>query len=245
MEIRKRECPYEKAPTDRAAIGTKSACAMSIVRGRGPKFRGDECAKCQDSRERDTETLSPRRTYAPILIANWPGPIPVANAHNLASTFPVILSVPPFSIRCMGLQGWIAAIAVGFMITGCSTSPPVPPAETVTVTTERTVAATPAPTIAPVPAPSVPAATAAPAAQSWTMPTLIGRNLQEAQDAIQALTDNEIFYSGSTDLTGKGRNQIMDANWQVCTSTPPPGSTITKDTMIDFGVVRIDVEDCP
>ena len=38
----------------------------------------------------------------------------------------------------------------------------------------------------------------------------------------------------------------MNGNtWQVCTSTPPPGSTITKDTTIDFGVVPIDVEDCP
>ncbi len=77
------------------------------------------------------------------------------------------------------------------------------------------------------------------------MPNLIGSNLQDAQDAIQALTNNEIFFSGSTDLTGQGRNQIMDANWQVCTSTPPPGATITKDTMIDFGVVRIGSEDCP
>jgi hypothetical protein len=76
------------------------------------------------------------------------------------------------------------------------------------------------------------------------MPDLIGSNLQDAQDAIQKLTNNEIFYTGSTDLTGEGRNQIMDANWQVCTSTPPPGTTITKDTMIDFGVVRID-ESCP
>jgi hypothetical protein len=150
----------------------------------------------------------------------------------------------------MSKQGWIAAIAVGIMITGCSAGPPAPPSETVTVTTERPVAAPPAPTIAPAPsapapAPGVPVATAAPAAQSWTMPNLIARNLQDAQDAIQALTNNEFFYSGSTDLTGKGRNQIMDANWQVCTSTPPPGSTVTKDTAIDFGVVRIDVEGCP
>lgn len=146
----------------------------------------------------------------------------------------------------MGKQGLIAAIAVGVMITGCS-SPTAPPDETVTVTTERPVAAAPAPTIAPPSesAPGVPVATAAPAAQSWTMPNLIGRSLQDAQNTIQALTNDEIFYSGSTDLTGQGRNQIMDANWQVCTSTPPPGATITKEATIDFGVVRIDVEDCP
>ncbi|MGV0791664.1 PASTA domain-containing protein [Mycolicibacterium sp. XJ1819] len=151
------------------------------------------------------------------------------------------------NISHMGKQRWILPIAAGIAVaTGCS-SAPAPPAETVTVTTERPVTGATAPTVAPssVPAHSVPDATAAPAAQSWTMPNLIGRNLQDAQDAIQALTENQIFYSGSTDLTGQGRNQILDANWQVCTSTPPPGATITKDTAIDFGVVRIDVEDCP
>ena len=77
------------------------------------------------------------------------------------------------------------------------------------------------------------------------MPDLRGRNLQDAQDAIQTLTDNQVFYTGSTDLTGQARNQMMDANWQVCTSTPAPGETFTKSTAIDFGVVRIDVETCP
>lgn len=86
--------------------------------------------------------------------------------------------------------------------------------------------------------------TAAPT-RSWTMPDLIGGNLQAAQDAIQALTNDEVFFTGSTDLTGRGRNQILDRNWQVCTSTPAPGATFTKDTAIDFGVVRIDSERCP
>ena len=47
---------------------------------------------------------------------------------------------------------------------------------------------------------------------SWTMPNLIGRDLQGAQDAIQSLTHDAIWYSGSTDLTGKGRAQILDRN---------------------------------
>ena len=80
---------------------------------------------------------------------------------------------------------------------------------------------------------------------SWTMPNLIGKNLQDAQDAIQQLINNEVFYTGSTDLTGQGRNQVMDRNWQVCTSTPPPGESFNSDTAIDFGVVRIDSEICP
>ena len=94
--------------------------------------------------------------------------------------------------------------------------------------------------------PVVPAAPAAPApAQSWKMPDLRGKNLQDAQDAIQLLTNDQVFFSGSTDLTGQGRNQIMDRNWQVCTSTPAPGASFTAETSIDFGVVRIDTESCP
>lgn len=146
----------------------------------------------------------------------------------------------------MAHKGWIAAIILGVALAGCS-SQSAPPAETVTVTTERPVVAAPTPAITTSSA-IAPATSGAPAnsvSQSWTMPNLIGSNLQDAQDAIQALTNNEVFFSGSTDLTGQGRNQIMDANWQVCTSTPPPGATITKDTMIDFGVVRIDTENCP
>lgn len=77
------------------------------------------------------------------------------------------------------------------------------------------------------------------------MPDLTGQNLQAAQDAVQALTNGKVFYSGSTDLTGQSRMQMMDRNWQVCTSTPPPGSTITSTTTVEFGVVRIDTESCP
>ncbi|WP_199178206.1 hypothetical protein [Mycobacterium hubeiense] len=77
------------------------------------------------------------------------------------------------------------------------------------------------------------------------MPNLIGKNLQDAQDAIQQLTNGDVFYSGSTDLTGRGRNQMIDNNWQVCTSTPVPGESFTNNTVIDFGVVRIESEECP
>jgi hypothetical protein len=80
--------------------------------------------------------------------------------------------------------------------------------------------------------------------QSWTMPNLVGKDLQGAQDAIQSLTHDQVWYSGSTDLTGKGRAQIVDRNWTVCGSTPAPGVTFTTTTAINFGVVR-DTEVCP
>ena len=63
--------------------------------------------------------------------------------------------------------------------------------------------------------------------QSWTMPNLVGKDLQGAQDAIQSLTHDAVWLSTSTDLTGKGRAQIVDRNWIVCTSTPTPGTTFT------------------
>ena len=98
---------------------------------------------------------------------------------------------------------------------------------------------------------TAPATSTAPVGQSggsgpsWTMPNLVGMNLQDAQDAIQQLTNNDVFYTGSTDLTGQARNQLIDRNWQVCASTPAPGESFNRDTAIDFGVVRIDSEICP
>jgi hypothetical protein len=94
------------------------------------------------------------------------------------------------------------------------------------------------------PSPSTSAATSAPN-QTWTMPDLRGRTLQDAQDAIQALTDNEVFFTGSTDLTGQGRQQVVDRNWQVCSSTPAAGEPFSKGTSIDFGVVKLGSERCP
>lgn len=82
-------------------------------------------------------------------------------------------------------------------------------------------------------------------AQSWTMPDLIGTDLQGAQDAIQSASDGQVWFSSSTDLTGQGRAQILDRAWVVCTSTPPPGASFTTTTEINFGVVKKDVESCP
>ena len=82
-------------------------------------------------------------------------------------------------------------------------------------------------------------------AESWTMPDMTGKDLQTAQDAIQSLTNDAIFYTKSHDATGQGRHQILDRDWQVCTQDPAPGSEITADTNIDFGVVRVDTEQCP
>ena len=81
-------------------------------------------------------------------------------------------------------------------------------------------------------------------ADPWTMPDLVGTDLQGAQDAIQSVSNGEVFFSTSTDLTGQGRAQMSDRNWTVCSSTPPAGTAFTTTTEIDFGVVK-DSESCP
>ena len=68
--------------------------------------------------------------------------------------------------------------------------------------------------------------------------------LQEAV-GIQSVTDDGVFFTDSHDVSGQDRSQILDRDWQVCTQDPPAGSKITPDTKIDFGVVRVDTEDCP
>jgi len=78
----------------------------------------------------------------------------------------------------------------------------------------------------------------------WVMPNLVGTVLQTAQDRIQALTHDGIFYTSSHDVSGRGRHQVLDRNWQVCSQNVPAGATITITTKIDFGVVKL-TESCP
>lgn len=78
----------------------------------------------------------------------------------------------------------------------------------------------------------------------WPMPDLVGETLQDAQDDIQALTDNAIFITTSHDASGDGRAQLVDSNWKVCTQNVDPGAPITPETEIDFGAVKLD-ESCP
>jgi hypothetical protein len=135
------------------------------------------------------------------------------------------------------LRTIIATIVAAAALTACGASaapistptppPPPPPPETV---------------IVPAPAPSqpVPLPPIAQVQESWTMPDLVGVRLQEAQDTIQELTDFAILIMTSHDATGAGRMQVSDRNWKVCTQNVPPGATITPETRIDFGAVKLD-----
>lgn len=132
---------------------------------------------------------------------------------------------------------WLpAALATAFLLAGCGGAP-TNPVDTTPVGT------TPAGTT---PAAATPAGTpgAAASAESWTMPDLVGSGLQDAQDAIQALTSGNVLITTSSDATGQGRNQVVDSNWQVCAQNTPAGDQITRDTLVVFDAVKLD-ETCP
>ncbi len=78
----------------------------------------------------------------------------------------------------------------------------------------------------------------------WAMPNEVGTNLQDAQNAIQKLTGDLIFFTSSHDVSGKGRHQILDKDWKVCSQNIPAGDPITIGSKIDFGTVKVG-EPCP
>jgi hypothetical protein len=138
-------------------------------------------------------------------------------------------TVGPSRARNGALLGWAAALLLAAGCSGPPAPPPAPPPVSI-----------PPPVTVPPPAsgatPTVVIATGAP--RSWTMPNLVGRNLQEAQNAIQELTDYEIAITVSHDVSGADREQVLDRNWKVCTQNIAAGETITRNTRIDFGAVR-------
>ncbi len=81
-------------------------------------------------------------------------------------------------------------------------------------------------------------------AQQWVMPDLVGRNLQQAQDAMQKLTGNPVFITRSHDATGKKRSQVADSNWKVCSQNIAAGGQVTDQSTVDFGAVKL-AESCP
>ncbi|MGW6985206.1 hypothetical protein ACWGE1_38085 [Streptomyces sp. NPDC054932] len=87
------------------------------------------------------------------------------------------------------------------------------------------------------PAPSSPA----PAAKTATLPNLVGKGLQTAQDEAQAAG---FFALKSHDALGRDRLQALDRNWKVCSQTPAAGASIDTRTTVDFGAVKLE-ESCP
>lgn len=76
----------------------------------------------------------------------------------------------------------------------------------------------------------------------FTMPNLVGRNLQGAQDTLQAL---DSYLLNEQDATGRGRSQILDRDWRVCTQIPKPGTKqVSVIRVVVLGAVKLS-ERCP
>ncbi|KLL09896.1 MULTISPECIES: hypothetical protein [Protofrankia] len=73
-----------------------------------------------------------------------------------------------------------------------------------------------------------------------TLPNLIGKGLQYAQDTAQTAGFTNLT---SHDALGRGREQILDRQWQVCDQSPAAGPHPVT-VRVDFGVVHLD-ETCP
>jgi hypothetical protein len=129
----------------------------------------------------------------------------------------------------------LTAAVLGLLTAGCADEPAPPPAPAPPPTPSFTV---PPPVTVTAATPTVVVATEGP--RRWTMPNLVGKNLQEAQDAIQELTDFEIPITSSHDATGAGREQLLDRNWKVCSQNIAAGTEISSASRIDFGAVRTD-----
>ncbi|MFJ3104039.1 hypothetical protein [Streptomyces sp. NPDC086835] len=99
------------------------------------------------------------------------------------------------------------------------------------------------PTASATPAAKAPATSAATPTQepsAAALPDMVGKGLQSAQDEAQAAG---FYHLASHDALGRGRNQILDRGWKVCSQAPAAG-THSTDTKVDFGTVKLE-EECP
>jgi beta-lactam-binding protein with PASTA domain len=71
---------------------------------------------------------------------------------------------------------------------------------------------------------------------TFVMPALVGANLQDAQDALQARGS---FLLTQTDGTGLGRFQMLDSNWRVCAQDPRAGTTTSLATLVELVAVKL------
>jgi beta-lactam-binding protein with PASTA domain len=75
---------------------------------------------------------------------------------------------------------------------------------------------------------------------TFVMPVLVGMNLQDAQDRLQA---SGSYFLTQTDGTGLGRFQVLDSGWKVCGQLPAAGSTTALSTIVELIAVKVD-ESC-
>src|SRR5450759_918961 len=115
---------------------------------------------------------------------------------------------------------WAVAVLASLgVVSGCGSSTPTTPPAVITQTVTVTPAPPePSPSATPVATPAEPSTSSA--LEVFTMPNLVGENLQLAQDKLQALGS---YLMDQQDAAGLGRIQVLDTNWRVCTQKPAPG----------------------
>ena len=143
------------------------------------------------------------------------------------------------SLPVRAAAGAVAILTALGALSGCAGEPA--PVETVYVTSGGE---DPSPA-APAEEDEAPTADAtqdtAPEAETFTMPSLVGVNLQLAQDTLQALGS---YLMDQEDASGLGRMQINDSNWVVCTQDPAPGEVVEVATVVTLASVKL-AETCP
>lgn len=137
----------------------------------------------------------------------------------------------------------LMAIGVGGALVGCKTDQSSTASANNASVAPTVTVASPSPAAVAPPAPSAPVSSApAPVAVDFVMPSLVGIDLQTAQNQVQRYG---VLFSVSHDLRGS-RHQVLDSGWMVCTQNFAPGQHMTGDLegKIDFGVVKRG-ESCP
>lgn len=70
----------------------------------------------------------------------------------------------------------------------------------------------------------------------FTMPRVVGMNLQEAQDLLQSKGS---YLMDQTDYKGLSRFQILDSQWKVCAQSPSPGKKVPISTIVTLSSVKL------
>ena len=131
--------------------------------------------------------------------------------------------------------GCVVALA-----SGCGGDPA--PAVTVTQAAPTVTVAPTSAAVTPTPAEVAPSAEPVEAApETFTMPKLVGKNLQLAQDILQK---EGSYLMDQQDAAGLDRIQVMDSNWKVCSQKPKAGKKVPVDEMVVLASVKLD-ETCP
>ncbi|WP_327581414.1 PASTA domain-containing protein [Nonomuraea sp. NBC_00507] len=129
----------------------------------------------------------------------------------------------------------ISAVVAAACLTACSSgTSPTAPIETVTATVQATPTASSSPEETDQPAQEESPSEAA--AEKKELPDVVGMNLQEGQDTLQAAG---FYVLNDKDATGQNRLQVLDRNWVVTKQSPAAGRKVSTDTLITLYAKKI------